>query len=251
MPAPLLGHPIIAARTAERCESCRTERALGADTPCRCAVPRWRRFCTKCVRAIDSDVCPHCLAVATENGRQVRHSLEKSLASRGGLAGALEHHARLRTRVAATMREFGVASLVPPIPEWATRLVDKRIPLPPGAEHSRPKMSAISDLRLEDAAVRVALDALGYMGLPAETKLEAALRAGDEAADLLAGWDGVLGHASQEAALRQATESLLASDALAATVLETIKTRDVSRLVDAARRRTRALGACERALGLA
>lgn len=251
MPAPLLGHPIIAARTAERCESCRTERALGADTPCRCAAPRWRRFCTKCVRAIDSDVCPHCLAVATENGRQVRHSLEKSLASRGGLAGALEHHARLRTRVAATMREFGVASLVPPIPEWATRLVDKRIPLPPGAEHSRPKMSAISDLRLEDAAVRVALDALGYMGLPAETKLEAALRAGDEAADLLAGWDGVLGHASQEAALRQATESLLASDALAATVLETIKTRDVSRLVDAARRRTRALGACERALGLA
>lgn len=251
MPAPLLGHPIIAARTAERCESCRTERALGADTPCRCAAPRWRRFCTKCVRAIDSDVCPHCLAVATENGRQVRHSLEKSLASRGGLAGALEHHARLRTRVAATMREFGVASLVPPIPEWATRLVDKRIPLPPGAEHSRPKMSAISDLRLEDAAVRVALDALGYMGLPAETKLEAALRAGDEAADLLAGWDGVLGHASQEAALRQATESLLASDALAATVLETIKSRDVSRLVDAARRRTRALGACERALGLA
>jgi hypothetical protein len=251
MPAPLLGHPIIAARTVERCESCRTERALGADTPCRCAAPRWRRFCTKCVRAIDSDVCPHCLAVATENGRQVRHSLEKSLASRGGFAGALEHHARLRTRVAATMREFALAELVPAIPEWATRLVDKRIPLPPGAEHSRPKMSAISDLRLEDAAVRVALDALGYMGLPAETKLEAALRAGDEAADLLAGWDGVLGHASQEAALRQVTESLLASDALAATVLETIKTRDVSRLVDAARRRTRALGACERALGLA
>lgn len=251
MPAPLLGHPLVAARTVERCESCRTERALGADTPCRCAAPRWRRFCTKCVRDIDSDVCPHCLAVATENGRQVRLALEKLLASRGGLAGALEHHARLRTRVAATMREFGVASLVPPIPEWATRLVDKRIPLPPGAEHSRPKMSAISDLRLEDAAVRVALEALGYMGLPAETKLEAALRAGDEAADLLGGWDGVLGHASQEAALRQATESLLASDALAATVLETIKTRDVSRLVDAARRRTRALGACERALGLA
>lgn len=251
VPDVILGMPLIAARTVERCEGCRAERAIGAETSCRCLEPRWRRYCTKCARFIDDDVCPHCLAVGSENGRQVRARLERLLAARSGFVGAVEHHARLRARVESALREFSLRALLKPLPEWAAALADKRTPLPPGAEHSRPKMAAISELRLEDAGVRVALESLGYLGLPAETKLETALEAGDAAAMLLSGWDGVLGHAGQEAELCHAAEMLLASDALAGTVLESIKTRDVSRVVDAAVRRGRAVDNCRRVLGIA
>ena len=250
MPDPILGHPLIAARTVERCEGCRTERPRGSDARCRCAAPRWRWFCTKCARAIDDEVCGHCLAVATENGRQLQVALEKALASRGGVAGAIAHHTRLRARVESMMREFSLHAVLTPLPEWAARLADKSAPLPPGAEHSRPKMTAIADLRLEDAAVRVAVEALGYAGFPAETKLDAAIETGDSESAKLAGWDGLIALGPQERELRHASESLLAADALAATILETIKKRDMSRVVDAAVRRGRAVDACRQVLGV-
>lgn len=251
MPDPILGLPLVAARTVERCDGCRTERPIGAATACRCVQPRWRLFCTKCVRAIDEPVCPHCLSVATENGRQLRAKLEKLLVARGGVAGAIEHHARLRARVERTMAEFSLLTVLTPVPDWAARLVDKSVPLPPGVEHSRVKMNAVSNLRLEDAGVKVALDSLGYAGLPAETKLRGAIEAGDAAAGSLAYWDGFIANASQEAELRSASESLLASDALAGTLLESIKKRDVTRVVDAAVRRGRAVDACRHTLGIA
>ncbi len=196
-------------------------------------------------------MCAHCLAVATENGRQVRDSLEKHLARHGGIAGAIAHHERLRVRVGHAMREFSLRTVLTPLPEWATRLLDKSAPLPPGVEHSRVKMNAVSNLRLEDAGVRVALDNLGYSGLPAEAKLDGALEAGDGAAATLAAWDGLIALARHAQELRSAAEGLLASDALATTLLESIKKRDVSRLVDAAIRRGRAVDACRHTLGLA
>jgi hypothetical protein len=251
VPDPILGLPLVAGRTVERCDGCRTERPLGTSTACRCAQPRWQRFCTRCVRTIEAAVCPHCLAVATENGRQLRAKLEKHLVVRGGAAGAIDHHARLRARVERTMAEFSLHTVLTPVPDWATRLIDKSVPLPPGVEHSRVKMGAVSNLRLEDAGVRVALDNLGYAGLPAEAKLRGAIEAGDSAAAQLAGWDGVIANASQEAELRSASESLLASDTLAGTLLESIKKRDVTRVVDAAVRRGRAVDACRHALGIA
>ena len=251
VPEPILGKPLIAARTVERCEGCRTERPLGTATPCRCATPRWRMFCTTCVRPIDEPVCPHCLAVATENGRQLREALEKTLSARGGLAGALEHHGRLRARVERAMGEFSLRTVLTPLPDWAARLLDKSAPLPPGVEHSRIKMNAVANLRLEDAGVRVALDSLGYAGLPAESKLAGAIEAGDSAAAILAAWDGLVASARQAQELRGASDGLLAADALAATLLESIKKRDVSRIVDAAVRRGRAVDACRHTLGLA
>jgi len=246
----LRGLPLVAARTVERCDGCRTERPRGSSTPCRCATPRWQRFCTKCVRAIDDDVCPHCLAVATANGQQVRATLDKALSARGGLAGAVEHHARLRARVENAMREFSLHSVLSPLPDWAVRLLDKAAPLPPGVEHSRMKMSAITNLRLEDAGVRVALDHLGYAGFPVESKLDGAIETGDAAVAKLASWDGFIALAAQEHELRAASEALLASDSLATTLLESIKRRDVSRIVDAAVRRGRAVDACRHALGV-
>lgn len=251
MPDPILGLPLVAARTVERCDGCRTERPLGATTACRCAAPRWQLFCTKCVRAIDEPVCPHCLSVAAENGRQLRAKLEKLLVVRGGVSGAIEHHARLRARVERTMAEFSLHTVLTPVPDWATRLIDKSVPLPPGIEHSRVKTNAVSNLRLEDAGVKVALDSLGYAGLPVENKLRGATDAGDAAVARIAEWDGFIANASQEAELRGASDSLLASDALAGTLLESIKRRDVTRVVDAAVRRGRAVDACRHALGIA
>lgn len=250
MPDQILGHPLIAARTVERCDGCRTERPFGSTTPCRCTAPRWRLFCTKCVRVIDDEICPHCLAVATANGQQMRAALDKALAARGGLAGAIEHHARLRARVEHAMREFSLHSVLSPLPDWAARLADKTAPLPPGVEHSRVKMNAITNLRLEDAGVRVALEHLGYAGFPTEAKLDGAIEAADAAAAKLASWDGLIALSAQEHELRAASETLLASDALAGTLLESIKKRDVSRVVDAAVRRGRAVDACRHALGV-
>ena len=200
---------------------------------------------------IDADLCPHCLSVATEIGRQLRASLEKSLAARGGTAGVLANHARLRERAGAAMREFSLRAILPPLPEWAVALADPRTPLPPGAEQSRAKSAAISNLRLEHTAARLALDSLGYAGLAAEAKLEAALAEGNRAAAKLAGWDGIIALASQEHELRRASEVLLANDASAGTILETIKTRDVSRVIDAAVRRGRAVDSCRHVLGIA
>lgn len=251
MPDPILGLPLVASRTVERCDGCRTERAVGSGTACRCATPRWGLFCTKCVRAIDAPVCPHCLAVAAENGRQLRAALEKALVARGGVSGALAHHDRLRARVEQTMREFSLHTVLTPLPDWTARLLDKATPLPPGVEHSRIKMNAVSNLRLEDAGVRVALDSLGYAGLPVESKLRSTVEAGDAASARLSQWDGFIANASQEAELRAASETLLASDALAGTLLESIKKRDVSRVVDAAIRRGRAVDACRHTLGIA
>lgn len=250
MPEPILGLPLVAARTVERCEGCRTERAVGSGTPCRCTTPRWTPFCTKCVRAIDASICPHCLEVARENGRQLRAALEKALVARGGFAAALEHHARLRTRVENALREFSLDTVLTPLPDWAARLVDKTAPLPPGVDRSRVKMNAVTNLRLEEAGVKVALDNLGYAGFPIEAKLRNAVDAGDAAAAKLADWDGFIANASQEAELRAASESLLATGTLAGTLLESIKKRDVSRLVDAAVRRGRAIDACRHALGV-
>jgi hypothetical protein len=203
------------------------------------------------VRPIEEAVCPHCVAVARENGRQLQAALERTLVARGGVRGALEHHARLRSRVEATMREFSLRTLLTPLPEWAGRLLDKKAPLPPGVEHSRVKMNSVSNLRLEDAGVRVAVEGLGYSGLPAESKLEGAIAAGDSAASTLTGWDALIANADQERGLREAANALLASDALAATLLESIKKRDVSRVVDATVRRARAVDACRHTLGLA
>lgn len=247
----LLGRPLVAARTVERCGGCRTERAVGSTQPCRCAQPRWTPYCTKCAKAIAGDICEHCLAVATENGRQVRAFIEKNLAARGGVDGAIAHHARLRARVDTTMREFGLDAIVKPLPPWAAQLADKSTPMPPGAERSRVKSGAIRSLRLEDAAVRVAVESLGYSGLPAERKLAATLDSGDRAAAKLARWDGLIAHPEQERELREASESLLAGDAAAATMLETIKKRDVSRVIDAALRRGNAVESCRRALEIA
>lgn len=208
-------------------------------------------FCTTCVRGIDESVCPHCLAVATENGRQLRETLAKMLSARGGLSGALDHHGRLRARVERTMGEFSLHAVLKPLPAWTERLLDKAAPLPPGVEHSRVKLNAVTSLRLEDAGVRVALESLGYAGLPAESKLSGAVASGDAAAAALAAWDGLVANSRQSEELRGASEALLAADALATTLLESIKKRDVSRVVDAAVRRGRAVDACRHALGIA
>ncbi|MFM1823428.1 MAG: hypothetical protein RI967_1694, partial [Planctomycetota bacterium] len=168
----------------------------------------------------------------------------------GPLDAALAAHHRLRERAARVLANFGIAAQVAPLPEWAARLADARAPLPPGTEHSRPKMAAVRDLRLEDAAVRVALEALGYNGLPSEEKLERLLAEADASAAALAAWDGLSAGADSDAILRRAADLLVANDAQAERLLETLTRRDLGRLLDAGERRERAVAACRAALGV-
>jgi hypothetical protein len=130
------------------------------------------------------------------------------------------------------------------------RLVDKSTPLPPGAEHSRPKLNAIGELRLEDAAVRLALADLGYTGRPTDEKLLKTVAQADDALAVLAGWDGLAAGAEHEAMLRNAAAVLSASLAGAGTLMETLRRRDLSRLVEAGVRRARAVRNCRAALGV-
>ncbi|MFM1869244.1 MAG: hypothetical protein RL591_2652, partial [Planctomycetota bacterium] len=53
--APLSAEERLRARVVERCERCRTERAVGSTTACRCSEPAWKLFCTRCVRAFDGN----------------------------------------------------------------------------------------------------------------------------------------------------------------------------------------------------
>ncbi|MBI1303426.1 MAG: hypothetical protein GC172_06525 [Phycisphaera sp.] len=246
----LLGRPQLEARTVERCERCRVERPLGSSAACRCVQPAWKPYCVRCARVIEGTICPHCLEVAETNGRQLRATLEGILAPRGGIAGALAAHERLKDRVTRAMTEFSISSALPVLPDWAMSLADPRAPLPPGTEHSRTKMEAARALRLEEAAVRLALDGLAYSGLPTEQRLQSAVGSGDSAAASLASWDGLVASPAQDHALREAARTLLSTDSLAATLLESITKRDLGRLVEAAVRRGRALEACRRAFGV-
>ena len=183
---PLSAEERLRARVVERCERCRTERAVGSTTACRCSEPAWKLFCTRCVRAFDGNaangangansglagLCPNCVEIARTNGAQLRTALDTRLVRESGLAGAIAASARLETRATDLLREFGLASVVPPLPDFARRLADPATPLPPGASSSRLKSAAISDLRLEAAAVRIATEKLGYLGTPVEEKLQ-------------------------------------------------------------------------------
>jgi hypothetical protein len=111
-------------------------------------------------------------------------------------------------------------------------------------------MEAARALRLEEAAVRLALDGLAYSGLPTEQRLQSAVASGDSAAASLASWDGLVASPAQDHALREAARTILSTDSLAATLLESIKKRDLGRLVEAAVRRGRALEACRSAFGI-
>lgn len=260
---------LLRARAVERCAACGTERARGTATTCRCATPRWQPFCARCARAFEGEVCPACLEVARANGVKLRAALDAactrpgagaaagSAASRSStpppspLDAAIAAHHLLRERAARVLANFGIAAQVAPLPAWAARLADSRAPLPPGTEHSRAKMAAVRDLRLEDAAVRVALEALGYNGLPSEEKLERLLAEADAAAAALAAWDGLSAGADADAILRRAADLLVANDAQADRLLETLTRRDLGRLLDAGERRARAVAACRTALGVA
>jgi len=223
------GRAILAARAIERCAGCRTERPRGSAAACRCAAPRWQPYCTRCVKPFEGDLCPHCLAIAETNGRKLRASLDGLLAREGGLAGAASSLARLRDRVESTLREFGLDSAAAPLPAWATALADPKGALPPGADRSRPKMAAISELRLEEAGLRNALAALGYSGRPSDEKLRKTLDAATAAAAVLAEWDGLSAGAEHEQSLRSA------ADALAAAFLAAGLPRAESADVEAAR----------------
>lgn len=203
------------------------------------------------MRAFSGAICPKCLEIATTNGAKFRAWLETRFAREQGLHGALAAHDRLVNRVDNTLREFGLTVVAPPLPAWAERLADKTQPLPPGAAHSKMKLAAISDLRLEAASVRVALDRLGYLGTPVEDKLSKTVADGSTAAAALAAWDGLAADSVQEHELREAAETLAASDQTTGTLLDSVKRRDLSPLVEAVIRRDRAVTACGRSLGVA
>ncbi len=261
-PAPLPDSTLdlLRARAVERCAGCGVERPTGSAARCRCSTPRWQPFCTRCARAFEGETCPACLEVARANGAKLRVALDAACARPGSsatnaaadgpLGAALAAHHRLRERAARVLANFGIAAQVAPLPEWAARLADPRAALPPGTEHSRPKMAAVRDLRLEDAAVRVALEALGYNGLPSEEKLERLLAEADAAAAVLARWDGLSAGADSDAVLRRAADLLVANDGQAERLLETLTRRDLGRLLDAGERRERAVDACRTALGV-
>lgn len=247
---PPSGRSLLAARVAERCDGCGAERVRGSDAFCRCAKPVWRNFCTRCVKPIDGELCPHCLAVAEVNGRKLRTLLDEALAREAGLSGAPSAHARMKGRVDSTLREFGIDAAVAPLPTFAARLVDRNLALPPGAEHSRPKMTAINELRLEDAAVRMALNDLGYTGRPTDEKLVKTMSLADEALATLTAWDGLAAGAEHEQSLTNAASTLSAALSTAGALVETVRRRDLSRLIEAAVRRARAVRGCQTALGV-
>ncbi|MEY5061845.1 MAG: hypothetical protein RIS45_1766 [Planctomycetota bacterium] len=249
--SPTPGRTLLAARMAERCDGCGAERPRGSDAFCRCTAPKWRPFCTRCARAFEGELCPNCLAVAEVNGRKLRTNLDEILARDGGLAGASAAFARVKARAESTLREFGIDAAVAPLPTWAARLVDKNLALPPGAQHSRPKMAAINELRLEEAAVRLALTNLGYTGKPTDDKLAKTVATAESALGELTSWDGLSAGGEHEQRLSSAASTLSASLSTASTLLETVRRRDLSALVEAAVRRSRALRNCQSALGVA
>ena len=250
-PTPLSGRTLLDARLVERCDACRAERARGTHGQCRCATPRWRNFCTRCVKPVDGDACPTCLAVAEANGRKLRAVVDEALARHGGLAGAGNAFATARARAEGTLREFGIGSVLASMPDWAVRLADKRVPLPPGAEHSRVKMKAITELRLEAASVEVALQDLGYGGRPLVDKMVTAVAQGVQAAADLASWDGLSGGGDHEQRVRTTATTLANAIGQIATLVDSLRRRDLSRLVEATVRRQRAVRSCETALGVA
>jgi len=244
------GRERLAAALSERCEACGAERPRGSEAFCRCRAPAWRPFCTRCLKPADEGGCPHCLAIAEANGRKHRVALDETLARHGGLAGIGGGASRIAVRGESALREFGIASVLAPLEPWAALLADKAVPLPPGAEHSRHKMQAINELRLEEAAVRVALADLGYAGTPTDEKLAKSLATARELHASLAAWDGLSAGADHEHALRAAAAALVNALATAESLIETLRRRDLSRLVTAAVRRQRAVRNCQSALGV-
>jgi hypothetical protein len=270
---PLSAEERLRARVVERCERCRTERAVGSTTTCRCSEPVWKLFCTRCVRAFDGNaangaslaapnlsiqglagICPNCVEIARTNSAQLRAALDTRLARESGLAGAIAAAARLETRATDLLREFGLASVVPPLPDFARRLADPATPLPPGASSSRVKSAAISDLRLEAAAVRIATEKLGYLGTPVEEKLQRVVADARAAAAELSAWLAspvlLAADGAHEAELRAAAEALAAALGASAALIDSIRRRDLGPLVEAVVRRDRAIRACSAALGV-
>ena len=275
---PLSAEERLRARVVERCERCRMERAVGSTTACRCSEPAWKLFCTRCVRAFDGNaanganlansnlasanlantnlagLCPNCVEIARTNGAQLRTALDTRLVRESGLAGAIAASARLETRATDLLREFGLASVVPPLPDFARRLADPATPLPPGASSSRLKSAAISDLRLEAAAVRIATEKLGYLGTPVEEKLQRVVADARAAAAELSAWLAspvlLAADGAHEAELRAAAEALGAALGASAALIDSIRRRDLGPLVEAVVRRDRAVRACSAALGV-
>lgn len=245
------GASLLAARTVERCAGCGAERAPGTSAPCRCAAPRWSLFCTRCAKAIGEPVCPHCLEVARVNGAKLRGALDAALVRHGGLAGVGGAADRLATRADSVLANFGVRSVLAPMPAWAEALADKNRPDPDAIYRSRSQTAAVANLRLEAAAVRVALDALGYSGLPLDEKLAKLAREARDGAALLASWDGLAAGHDQELALREAAEATSAALSTAETLLGSVKTRNLDRLSAAAAARARAVEAAAKVLGTA
>ena len=275
---PLSAEERLRARVVERCERCRTERAVGSTTACRCSEPAWKLFCTRCVRAFDGNaanganlasanlananlansnlagLCPNCVEIARTNGAQLRTALDTRLVRESGLAGAVAAAARRETRATDLLREFGLASVVPPLPDFARRLADPATPLPPGASSSRVKSAAISDLRLEAAAVRIATEKLGYLGTPVEEKLQRVVADARAAAAELSAWLAspvlLAADGAHEAELRAAAEALAAALGASTALIDSIRRRDLGPLIEAVVRRDRAVRACSAALGV-
>ena len=280
---PLSAEERLRARVVKRCERCRTERAVGSTTACRCSEPAWKLFCTRCVRAFDGNaanganlansnlasanlansnlantnlagLCPNCVEIARTNGAQLRAALDTRLVRESGLAGAVAAAARLETRATDLLREFGLASVVPPLPDFARRLADPATPLPPGASSSRLKSAAISDLRLEAAAVRIATEKLGYLGTPVEEKLQRVVADARAAAAELSAWLAspvlLAADGAHEAELRAAAEALASALGASTALIDSIRRRDLGPLVEAVVRRDRAVRACSAALGV-
>lgn len=245
-PPNLAGAALLSARVVERCAGCGAERPRGSATACRCAQPRFAPYCTRCVKTVAEAPCPHCLEVARTNGAALGRDIDAALAKSGGRAGAANAVARLETRAATLLREFSVDSVVPPLPAWAGPLIE-----PSAADSARrapAERSAISDLRLEQAAVRLATEQLGYLGRPIEEKLARIVDEARAHAAALATFDGLaVGH-EQTAAALAAANGLAAALSGAEAPISSIKSRSLDRLAEAASRRARALAACARAL---
>lgn len=262
-PLPAPGRDQLAARTAERCERCGVERPWGALSACRCAEPRWRTFCTRCARSFGdgcltmgpggpppAPICPACLATGETNGRKLRGSLDARLASIGTVATVTEGWDRLRLRATQAVSEFGLDAALGAVPPWVAGLADKSRPLPPGVEHARRKMDAVTALRVEEAGVRVALDRLGYLARPVEDKLARAIEAGDRASAMLGSWDGIAASADHEQLLKDAASALLGAAEAMRALVDSIRKRDLGPVVEAAVRRQRAIDQCRTALGI-
>ncbi|MFM7134539.1 MAG: hypothetical protein ACKO0W_09510 [Planctomycetota bacterium] len=235
----LAGATALDARVVERCAGC-AERPRGSAGGCRCATPRFAPYCTRCVKTVPGAPCPHCLEVARANGASLGREIDGLLAKHGGRAGAAAAAARLESRVATLLGEFSIDAVAPALPAWAEPLVDAKTP----AERSRAEAAALSDLRLEQAAVRLAIDGLGYAGRPTEEKLRRIVDESRGQSALLASFDGLAAGHEQVGAVRAAASGLASGLATAETLISSVKTRNLDRLSEAASRRDRALAAC-------